>query len=382
MTPNLLFIIGLFVSRLGDAFSMLAFLLLLGNQSQSAVWASLYLVGRYLPSIVIGFFFKNKLNLLPKKKALIYSYLGSAATLLLCIPFTHNRVLMILTAFGLGVFYGIYVPLQRAVIPDVFSKSEIRSANTIVQTTDVIAKTIGFALAGLLLNSYGIEKCLLLDALSFVLIAGLFSKIKISKIISPDEPLSINIPFKISKEGLAVFIIIGVTWLGTGAMFSLEALYAQYELKCSSTQIGVLFAVSNALILFTRPIINWIPRSSHLFFLELSCFMELSIIIAYSLSVTYTQAILCSIGYGFFLNIRQILGNIWIHETVSKSNHSAAFSYQQAVSNLFMITAMSTCGLVANGIGTRYAILTYSGVAMVMITTLMIYRTTRRLITT
>ena len=349
------FLAGVFVSRLGDSFSFLAFILILTNKGASNGLISLFIIAHYLPGVLIGLWCHEWLDRVPKKKCLIATYTASSALTFLAIYNASSPFRLLLISLLLGVAYGIYTPLQKAFIAEVFPSKKLKSVNSMFQLTEALAKTFGFALAGLTFRSMGATTSFILDAASFLAIALALTRTNTLPIIqeSKARPLArLNDPrFTMSS------IIFALTWLSTGALFALEASYARTYLNASETTIGWLFAFATLGSLTVPYWINRLGDRSDLQTIIFACLFENVFVAGYAGSSAMFPAIACIIGYGFSLTTRSVLLASWIHREIPRANHGSAFGLQQSLSNLAMMLGMGLSGPISELVGVRTVIL-------------------------
>jgi MFS transporter, DHA3 family, macrolide efflux protein len=351
------FLLGVFISRLGDSFSFLAFTLLLMGQGTSNSKVSLFMVARYLPSVLIGLFLKKRLDLWPRKTVLLLSYLASGLLTGLAVFCIESPDLLLGLSLFLGVAYGFYVPLQRAMIPEVFPKEKMKQANVWVQMSDISAKTIGFLLAGLTFHKLGAQVSFSLDAISFFLIAVLLSPLKsLSQSWSPVS--TAKNPVASGKQLNLASGIFALTWLGTGTLFALEASYAKLYMGASETMIGWLFACATLGSVFTPLLIRRLKNEVRLQHLSGAAICEIVFVAAYGLCNNIWLASLFIALYGTFLTVRHILMASWIHTQIPSAQQASAFAFQQGQANLAMLLGMGLCGPLSEVFGVRALILT------------------------
>lgn len=73
-----------------------------------------------------------------------------------------------LTAAGIGIFNGLFIPASFAILPDILAKDELQAANAVNETMFQLANLLGYSLAGLAIARLPAGVALAVDALSFV----------------------------------------------------------------------------------------------------------------------------------------------------------------------------------------------------------------------
>lgn len=355
-----IFLLSVFVSRLGDSFSFLAFFLLFLKSGFSTLFISLFLVARYLPSVLIGMMPRQKPIFQPHQ-VLISSYLVSACSVFLAM-YQQSEWVLLLLSLTLGVCYGIYVPLQKSMIPEIFEKEDLLKANTAVQGSEIWAKSVGFALAGIVFHQFSAKISFLFDGISFLVIAFsmgiIFRKhADIHEDISQktqegtvDRKSNNLIQEKIFKKMILIF---ACGWVSTGAFFALEGDYAQHYLKASDFQLGLLFAFATVGSYFGQVIIRRNPSLSDPSKLKWFVFFEIAGVLFYALTGNIIMALVGIVIYGGCLSLRNILVSSWIHKNISRDVQSVAFRQQNGLANFAMMTAMASAGPIALSMSSR-----------------------------
>lgn len=87
--------------------------------------------------------------------------------------------LMIFLIFSIGRFF---VPAKLSIVPELVKKDDFLIANSLVNTTGMIAAIVGFGLGGLIVEYLGAKGGFYLDAVSFLISAGFIFFIKSSSL--------------------------------------------------------------------------------------------------------------------------------------------------------------------------------------------------------
>jgi MFS family permease len=370
------FLLGVFVSRLGDAFSFLAMILILSKLGAGNSLVSLFMVAHYLPGVLIGTWGRRWFDRLSKRNTLILTYVVSAGLTLSTTLALGSPWLLLATSILLGIAYGVYVPLQKAFIAEVFPPGEIRRANSAVQVAETLAKTLGFGLAGLVFHRVGPTLSFSLDAVSFIAIALLFTRIPLSSPISNLQKAATQS----SHQGHdlkdqvydCVVSVFALTWIGTGSLFALEAGYARTYLQASEAAIGGLFACATLGSLLVPYLLARTRFQYGLRWIALVCACEAIFISSYGAVSTWIPATVFIVAYGCALTARHILTNSWIHQRIPQAHHGSAFAMLQARANLAMMLGMGLSGPISEWIGIRPTVIGASAlsIAGILFTTL------------
>lgn len=167
--------------------------------------------------------------------------------------------LIIFMAFSIGRFY---VPAKLSIIPDLVDKKDLLIANSLINTSGMIAAILGFGISGVLVEKLGAKSGFYLDSLSFLISGALIFLIskrfvatmnfnaefrQVSKEIV--EVISKSV-FTEIKEGVFYFIrnkdirftagIIFGLWSALGAVYVVVIVFVQKALHSATKDLGLL----------------------------------------------------------------------------------------------------------------------------------------------
>ncbi|MFN2273965.1 MAG: MFS transporter [Anaerolineales bacterium] len=171
---------GQIISLLGDWFNLIASAALVGQLTGSGLAiGGLFVVRMLAPFLIspLGGVLADRYN---RKVVLILSDLSRA---LVVLGFLLVRsagdvwMLYLLTAVQLAIT-GVFFPTRNAILPDIVSRSELGTANTLTSVTWSIMLAVGAALGGLVAGGWGFKPAFIVDSLSFLLSAFFISRVK------------------------------------------------------------------------------------------------------------------------------------------------------------------------------------------------------------
>ncbi len=163
--------------------------------------------------------------------------------------------LIIFISFSIGRFF---VPAKLSIIPDLVDKKDFLVANSLINTSGMIAAILGFGISGVLVEKLGAKSGFYLDSLSFLL-SGTFIFL-----ISKRFALAMNFKevgkeivgairksvFQEIREGVLYFIrkkdirftagIIFALWSALGAVYVVVIVFVQKTLHSATKDLGLL----------------------------------------------------------------------------------------------------------------------------------------------
>ena len=167
--------------------------------------------------------------------------------------------LIIFIAFSIGRFF---VPAKLSIIPDLVDKKDLLIANSLINTSGMIAAVLGFGISGVLVEKLGAKSGFYLDSLSFLISGTLIFLISKRFVAARNfnaefRQVSREIVDVISKsvfaeikEGVFYFIrkkeirftagIIFALWSALGAVYVVVIVFVQKTLHSATKDLGLL----------------------------------------------------------------------------------------------------------------------------------------------
>lgn len=167
-----LYFSGQTLSTLGDTFYAVALPWIVLNNGGDAQQLGIVLAAYGIPrliTILVGGMLSDRLRprwvmlLADIARALL---LGVMAFEVLGGHFTFW--IFALTAAGLGIFNGLFIPASYAILPDILSKDTLQAANAVNETMFQLANLLGYSLAGIAIAHLPAGIALIVDAFSFI----------------------------------------------------------------------------------------------------------------------------------------------------------------------------------------------------------------------
>lgn len=257
----LLLWMGQIISQIGDRLSQMAligfvYLRAPGSTMQIAKILSFTIIPVFLIGPVAGVYIDRW-----DRRKTMYTCDFIRALLVLTIPlflfYSKNLApiyIIIFLTFSIGRFF---IPAKLAIIPDMVNKKDLLLANSLVNTTGMIAAIMGFGISGLLVEWIGAKNGFYLDSFSFLVSGTLILLISKKLIFSPATGKNKKFVEVIKKslgkeiiDGLLYFIknkdirftsgIIFVLWSALGAVYVVLIVFIQKTLNSATADLGLL----------------------------------------------------------------------------------------------------------------------------------------------
>ena len=239
---------GQAISFVGDAVSMVALVILVVQLTGSASAVGGALVARLLPTFASPLF-GVLADRFDRRVVLVASDLVRA-TLVLGLVFVRDLVLIYGLIFLMGLARTLFNPTIRAAFPSVVGEGDLARANSLIGGTFSASVTVGPALGGLLVAAVGVSGAFLLDAATYLISAGLLSRIPLPRPQREEEEVGV---FRELRSGfsylagarvpLAVMIGAFLTVLATDLAIPAEVFLAKGTFGAGDVGYGLLVSV-------------------------------------------------------------------------------------------------------------------------------------------
>jgi len=253
---------GQIISQLGDRLDQMALIALVYLRAPgSSIEIAKILSFTIIPVFLIGPLAGVYVDRWDRRKTM-YACDFLRAGLVLLIPsllfYSRNPFpiyAIVFLTFSIGRFF---VPAKLSILPELVDKKDLLIANSLVNTTGMIAAILGFGISGVVVEWLGAKSGFYLDSLSF-LISGTFIFLiarrevpymnlsKVSKEIV--EVIRKSVAQEI-KEGVLYFIqkkdirftagVIFILWSALGAVYVVLIVFVQKALHSATKDLGLL----------------------------------------------------------------------------------------------------------------------------------------------
>jgi MFS family permease len=275
--------------------------------------------------------------------------------------------LIIFIVFSIGRFF---VPAKLSIIPELVDKKDLLIANSLVNTTGMIAAILGFGISGVVVEWLGARSGFYLDALGFLisgtlifLIAKKFNSLVNLREVSEEIVQVIRKSvFQEIKEGILYFIrnknirftalIIFALWSALGAVYVVVIVFVQNSLHSATKDLGLL-AMFLGIGLFLGSLVygKFGQRISHYKTIFSSLVVSGLMLIIFALGIYYYPNFAVAAGLALLLGIViapiMIASNTIIHNASDNEMLGKIFSSLEIVMHLGFLLFMFISSMLA-----------------------------------
>ena len=348
------------VSTAGSSLTSLAAGIYVWRATGSALAVGLTLMVTAIPSLVVGLLAGVYVDRHDRKKIMIWTCLIQAVTVgLIAVVIGIEAIalpglyVLLLTDAGIKQFYD---PAHDSLIPEVANDEELAAANSFLSIASFGSTAVGFAGAGLLAGSVGLQWAFILDAASFLFAAGCIGLMGRYQMPMPDDDASVAVIVANLKSGMAtlfgtpvirsLFVVGAFMFFAFGLWnvlllpFTLKVLGAtefQYGLQEGLTSVGfVLGSFFMARFASKLPEPAWIVIAM----------MAMGICgILYGLSTQIGVAILLVMASGFFNSPSSVARSVLLQRNTPREMRGRVFSSFAVMRDIVFLFGMAGAGL-------------------------------------
>lgn len=168
-------VIGQIISLFGNAIQRFCMSLYILDLTGSAAVFSRILAISTIPYILFAPIAGLLADTVNRKKIMVYLDFFSAGLMaiysIILISGRDNTIIVGSVMFMLSIIYTLYSPSVTACIPQIVEKDKLATANGIIQQVGAVVNLIGPIVAGLLYSFVEIKTIVILNAISFLLVA-------------------------------------------------------------------------------------------------------------------------------------------------------------------------------------------------------------------
>ncbi len=346
------------ISTAGSSLTDLAAAIWVYRETESPLAVALTLMATAIPSLIVGLLAGVYVDRHDRKKimivtCLIQSVIVGCIALVVEIDWIIGLYVLILANAGVKQFFD---PAHDSLIPEMATDEELNAANAFLSIASFGSTAIGFAGAGLLASTIGLTWAFILDAISFVVAAGLIAAMGRYAMPMPDEDASVGVIVSNLKAGMStlfgtpiirsLFIVGAFMFVAFGLWnvlllpFSIQVLGAtefEYGLQEGLTSVGFVIG-SLFMARFSRllPEPAWIVVS----------LTGMGIAgIAYANSTTVPVAILMVSISGFLQPPSSVSRSVLLQRNTPREMRGRVFSAFYVMRDVIFLFGMAGAGL-------------------------------------
>ncbi|MFA6357851.1 MAG: MFS transporter [Candidatus Omnitrophota bacterium] len=359
--------LGQIISQLGDRLGQMALIAFVylrapGSTLQIAKILSFTIIPVFLIGPLAGVYV-DRWN----RRRTMYVCDFVRSLLVLAIPlflfYTKNLTpiyLLIFVTFSIGRFF---VPAKLSIIPDLVDNDELLIANSLINTSGMIAAVLGFGISGVLVEKLGAKSGFYLNSLTFLISAAFifFISKKFTARVSFEEvgkeivDVIKKSVFQEIKEGVLYFIhkkdirftagIIFALWSALGSVYVVIIVFVQNTLHSATKDLGLLVMfLGIGLFLGSLVYGKFGQRISHYKIIFISLVLAGIMLVIFALGIHYFPifflAALLALFLGLIVAPIMIASNTIIHSVSNNEMLGKVFSSLEIVMHLGFLLFM------------------------------------------
>jgi len=384
---------GQIISQLGDRLGQMALIGFVSlNMQGSSIEIAKALFFTILPVFLIGPVAGVYVDRWDKRKTL-YTCDFLRAILVLIIPLflisSKTRFLVYLLIFLIFCIGRFFIPAKMAIVVDLVEKNDLLLANSLINTTGMIAAILGFGIGGILVEWFGPKGGFYLDSLSFLISA--FFIFLIGK--TAGNPIKIKeLAFEIVnvvrksiwqelKEGFLYFFknryirftawVMFVLWSALGSVYVVLIVFIQKTLGSITRDLGLLITfLGTGLFLGSLLYGRFGGKFSHYKTIFVSLILSGIFLSFFSLSLSFKPSFsvagLLTFILGLVISPIMITSYTLIHKISQDSMMGKTFSSLEMVMHLAFILFMFISSFLSRYISELFILLSVSAIFVIL----------------
>ena len=227
------------------------------DETGSGVWVAALLIADFLPIVLIGLLLGPLVDRLSRRRLMIVSDLARFGVFA-ALPFVNGPAAIVALAAVSGVATGFFLPAVYAGLPNLVPDEELTNANSLLQTVETLAWMIGPILGGLMLTAWGTSVPYVVNAVTFLISAGLVARIPDRRLRSEDSltrghwrDVADGVRLVLTARPLrTVLVVWNIALIGSAFVNVAEVVFAKKTLDAGNIGFGVLVAASGVGLVF------------------------------------------------------------------------------------------------------------------------------------
>ena len=373
--------VGQIISQFGDRLDQMALIALVyryapGSTTQIAKLMAFTIIPVFLIGPIAGVYVDRWDR---RRTMVVCDMLRGILVLLIPLYFMRLNSLLpiyiiVFLVFSIGRFF---VPAKMSIIPDLVKSDDLLLANSLVNTTGMVAAMFGFGLGGILVGIVGAEGGFVLDGLSFlvsgIMIFFLSTKtmrelkkerfIDVGKEIAEvirksviDEMKEAVSFLKNQRQIRSCFGVLSLLWAALGSIYVVSIVFVQKAFSSATKEIGLLVVgLGLGLLLGTLAYGRWGERFSG-FKAIFSCILVTGVVLSgFVLTVLHIPNLLLALMLAFILGMVispiMVISNTLVQALTDSTMRGKVFSSLEIVVHMAFLLAMLISAPLADSIG-------------------------------
>ena len=281
---------------------------------------------------------------------------------------------IVFLAFSIARFY---VPAKMSIIPDLVKGEDLLLANSLVNTTGMVAAMFGFGLGGILVGIVGAEGGFVIDAVSFLVSGTMIFLLSTKHIRAAKKESLVHVGRDIAdvirksvlqemKEAVvflkqdprmsSCFSILFLLWAALGAVYVVSIVFVQQAFASVTKELGLLVVALGLGMFIGSLIYGRLGQNNHRFRSIFSCVFAVGLILAaFVLTVLHFPSLWLALPLGFVLGFAvspiMAIANTMVQEFTDNAMRGKIFSSMEIVVHLAFLSSMMAAAPLADRVG-------------------------------
>ncbi|MCG2702841.1 MAG: MFS transporter [Candidatus Omnitrophica bacterium] len=385
------FWLGQIVSQFGDRLNQMALIALVYNRTGGSAFGLAKVMSfTIIPSFLIGPFAGAYVDRWNYKYTMITTDLVRAALVLLIPLFItkgHSIVFLYIVVFLVFSTSCFFLPSKFSIIPELVTKEKLLLANSLANTTMMIAAVVGIGLGGPLIEKVGAHCGFYIDAGTYLFSAILLSFLKFeidSSKRKDDMRKSLRLInksiFSDIREGIRyvfsrpyvrfVFLTIFILMSGAGALYIVGIVFIQQIFNSITRDLGLLSVFLGAGLFLGAVLYGRLGQKISKVKIIFCNLIFLGFLLAgFGLALRFYPSQFVAAGIAVCIGVAVgpvfISGNTLIHEVIKSEMRGRIFSLLGIVMNLGFLMAMFIASKLSEFFPPLYVILLISALFVI-----------------
>jgi MFS family permease len=348
------------ISTAGSALTDLAAGIYVYRVTESALAVGLTLMVTAIPSLIVGLLAGVYVDRHDRKRILMVTCLVQAVIVALlavvigieAIALPGLYVLLLLNA-GVKQFFD---PAHDSLIPEMASDEELASANSFLSIASFGSTAIGFAAAGLLASTVDLYWAFVIDAVSFVVCAGLIALMGRYPMPKPEDEASVAVIVENLRSGIStlfgtpvirsLFLVGAFMFFSFGLWNVLLLPFSIRELGATEFEYGLQEGLTSVgFVIGSFFMARFSSRLAEPLWLVIGLVGMAVAGIAYGLSTSIPLAIVLVMVTGFFNSPSSVARSTLLQRNTPREMRGRVFSAFYVMRDLIFLIGMAGAGL-------------------------------------